>query len=165
MNLSLEIMANGRQANRTGNSLEEFVEHHLNLNKYIKEMNLLENAIRLRDERHSNSKLYARKVLCGKTIYNTDRYCDFLVINKQKFPNDLIIECKWQQAGGSVDEKYPYLYLNIIELGIPTIILIDGGGYKDGALRWLKKQVDSLTALIGVYSMAEFQALVNKEFL
>jgi len=53
------------------------------------------------------------------------------------------IECKWQQVKGSVDEKLPYLYLNTIE-AMPEntiMILIDGAGWKTGAVKWLKDAV------------------------
>jgi hypothetical protein len=66
---------------------------------------------------------------------------------------------------GSVDEKYPFTLFNIIKIGVPTIILLDGGGYKKTATKWLKDQVNPQRALIGVYNMSEFQALVNKGFL
>lgn len=56
---------------------------------------------------------------------------------------EIRIECKWQQAAGSVDEKLPYLYLNTIE-AMPEnsiMILIDGAGWKAGAIQWLKDAV------------------------
>jgi len=110
-------------------------------------------------------KQYATQVPCGTSIYNTPRKCDFLIINKDKFPDDLIIECKWQQSGGSVDEKYPFALFNIYKIGVPTIILLDGGGYKVAAMEWLKDQVDPNRALIGVHDMSEFQAKVHRGFL
>jgi hypothetical protein len=61
----------------------------------------------------------------GPSIYETPRYCDFLVINRAIFPDFLIIECKWQQSSGSVDEKYAFLLFNILKTGIPTAALLD----------------------------------------
>jgi hypothetical protein len=110
-------------------------------------------------------KQYDKQVPCGTSIYETQRKCDFLVMNREKFPEDLIIECKWQQSAGSVDEKYPFTLFNIIKIGVPTIILLDGGGYKPAAMRWLKEQANPQKALIGVYNMMEFQSLVNKGYL
>ena len=52
-----------------------------------------------------------------------------------------------------------------MKIGVPTIMLIDGDGYKKKALLWLKEQAGKDRALIGVYNMSEFQALVNKIFL
>ena len=42
---------------------------------------------------------------------------------------------------------------------------MDGGGYKLAALAWLKDQVSKTGALIGVWTMAEFQTQVNNVFL
>ena len=110
-------------------------------------------------------KQYAKQVPCGTSIYETKRKCDFLVLNKEKFPDGLIIECKWQESAGSVDEKYPFTVFNILKIGVPTIILLDGGGYKQKAMEWLKSKVTPNSALIGVYNMAEFQKLTNGNFL
>lgn len=101
----------------------------------------------------------------GTTIYETQRKADFFIVNKEKFPDDLIIECKWQQSSGSVDEKYPFLLFNIIKTGVPTVVLLDGDGYKPAAKEWLKSQMDLKRALIGVWSMSEFHKHVNNGFL
>lgn len=153
----------GQQANVTGNTLERFCERILLDNGYLEfagnRKQLFENRTNV------GGKQYAKQVPCGTSIYESPRKCDFLIINKEKFPKDLIIECKWQQSNGSVDEKYPFTLFNIIKIGVPTIILLDGGGYKKTAMEWLKDQVNPNRALIGVYNMSEFQALVNKRFL
>ena len=64
-----------------------------------------------------------------------------------------------------MDEKYPFALFNIFKIGVPTVVLLDGGGCKPAALKWLKDQVDPNRALIGVYTMAEFQKVVNNGFL
>jgi hypothetical protein len=66
---------------------------------------------------------------------------------------------------GSVDEKYPFVMLNIAKIGVPTIVLIDGDGYKKQAFDWLKNQISQERALVGVYTMKEFQKLINNGFL
>jgi hypothetical protein len=106
-------------------------------------------------------KQYLRHLPVGKTIYENPRKSDLFIVNRDLFPNDLIIECKWQQTSGSVDEKYPFLVLNIKKTRIPTIILIDGNGYKPAALRWLKNQVQHDNSLIGVWDIAEFKKNLN----
>lgn len=95
------------------------------------------------------------------------RKVDFLVINRAKFPDDLIIECKWQQSKGSVDEKYPFLLYNIIKTGIPTVILLDGEGYSAAAKKWLTDQADKEMNLSfwGLWTMTEFQKNINNGFL
>lgn len=74
-----------------------------------------------------------------KNIYGHDGYTEFLLMS-EKYNFEVRIECKWQQSAGSVDEKFPYLYLNCIE-AMPEkhiVIIVDGGGAKEGAVRWLK---------------------------
>lgn len=163
MNSSSETMESGKFANHTGNALERFVEHTLQEHGYIEFGNHKEQVFEMRNA--IGGKQYSRQARCGLSIYDTERKCDFLVINQDKFPDGLIIECKWQQSAGSVDEKYPFAVLNIAKIGVPTIILIDGGGYKKSALVWLKEQAGKDRALTGVYTMPEFQKAVNKGFL
>lgn len=78
------------------------------------------------------------------TIYGHRGFTEFLLLSKTKNLRTRI-ECKWQQSGGSVDEKLPYLYLNCIA-SIPEddiIIIVGGGGMKKGAIRWLNDAVNS----------------------
>jgi hypothetical protein len=77
-----------------------------------------------------------------KTIYGHKGYTEFLLISK-KYNLRIRIECKWQQSTGSVDEKFPYLYLSAVE-AMPEntiFLLIDGDGFKAGALPWLKDAI------------------------
>ena len=48
------------------------------------------------------------------TIYNHPGKSEFL-LQSAKYGLEVRIECKWQQSPGSVDEKFPYLYLNCVE--------------------------------------------------
>jgi len=51
------------------------------------------------------------------------------------------IECRIQFIGGSVDEKYPKLYLDCISEHADydkTIIIVDGGGQRKKYIDWLK---------------------------
>ena len=81
------------------------------------------------------------------------------------------IECKWQQSSGSVDEKFPYVYLNALE-AVPeehVIILVDGGGAKPNAVAWLKNAAKNglyktnKNKNIEVMSLAEFTAWANTD--
>jgi hypothetical protein len=163
MNSSSEITSSGSKANKTGNTLERFVQQALNDRGYVEFWN---HKKQLFDNRKIvGGKQYSKQLCVGQTIYETDRVVDFFVFNRERFPKDLIIECKWQQSGGSVDEKYPLLVFNIVKTGIPTVILLDGGGYRKQAMAWLKDQVNPKGAIIGVWTMAEFQKEVNNGFL
>ncbi len=81
--------------------------------------------------------------------------CDFILYHPTQYPSCFIIEAKWQQSGGSVDEKFPYLVLNIREkYPCATIVVIEGGGYRKEALAWLRNQEDK--KLVHVFNMSEF---------
>ena len=90
-----------------------------------------------------------------QSIYGHRGVTEFLAVSASR-GLAIRIECKWQQSQGSVDEKFPYLYLNCIQ-AMPEreiILLIDGNGYKPGALAWLKQAVASQDAkLIHVFNL------------
>jgi hypothetical protein len=163
MNSSSETTSSGKFANHTGSQLETFVEDALLRHGYSSFWNHKSQAFENR--KAIGGKQYMTQLPVGTTIYETQRKADFFIVNKEKFPDDLIIECKWQQSSGSVDEKYPFLLFNIIKTGVPTVVLLDGDGYKPAAKEWLKSQMDLKRALIGVWSMSEFHKHVNNGFL
>lgn len=89
---------------------------------------------------------------------------DFIIYHPTKWENSLIIECKWQQSLGLVDEIYRYLALNIkTKDPTQTIVLIDGDGMRKGAVEWLKSAVEDNTNLIGVMNIMEFLKWSNNE--
>nr|QUV75658.1 hypothetical protein [Caulerpa lentillifera] len=106
-----------------------------------------------------------------ESIYGHKGYTEFL-LKSQKYNLEIRIECKWQQSAGSVDEKFPYLYLNCVEsiLEKDIIIIIDGGGYKEGALKWIKeatrrrKYQNSNKKNIQVMNIVEFMTWANNHF-
>ena len=106
------------------------------------------------------------------TIYGHSGKTEFLLISKSH-SLELRIECKWQQVAGSVDEKFPYVYLNCIE-AIPEndiLIIIDGAGAKKGSVQWLKDACKNKLYVnnnkcknILIMSTVEFIAWANKTF-
>nr|ARR28440.1 hypothetical protein [Caulerpa okamurae] len=106
-----------------------------------------------------------------ESIYGHKGYTEFLLKSK-KYNLEIRIECKWQQSAGSVDEKLPYLYLNCVEsmLEKDIIIIIDGGGYKEGALKWIKESVrtrkyqNSNMKNIQIMNIVEFMTWANNNF-
>lgn len=101
-----------------------------------------------------------------KSIYNSNSRTEFVIQENSRL---IRVECKWQQVSGSVDEKLPYLLLNAIE-NFPEneiILLVDGGGFKTGAINWLRQKTASIkipdpNKIIKVMNMMEFQTWVNK---
>jgi len=88
------------------------------------------------------SKEYDVHVLCGPSAYGGKgkQYCDFLIYGLPGFPTGFRIEAKAQFTKGSVDEKYPYLLLNIEVAGIPSVVVTAGRGARTEALDWLTEQ-------------------------
>jgi hypothetical protein len=100
------------------------------------------------------------------TIYGHPGYTEFLV-KSQRYGLNTRIECKWQQSSGSVDEKFPYLYLNCIE-AMPEddiIIVAGGGGMKQGSIPWLKQAVSKQLYVTASTSQKRIQVLTLDEFL
>jgi len=105
--------------------------------------------------------IYSRQFWLGMSVYDEPFKCDFIVYHPKLWPDCLVIEAKWQEAGGSVDEKYPYLVLNLkMKNPYKCMVLLDGEGYKPGAERWLRNQTDG--KLLHVFNMREFQTWVNR---
>ena len=146
----------GTRANRTGTTLERFILSHL-----VDQAYTFVPRDRFTPARIMGQPIFTRKFHVGASIYETPQYCDFIAYHPERWPKNLIIESKWQQSGGSVDEKYPYLVLNIqMKYNCPTILVLAGGGYKKGAEKWIRDQVGHGN-LLAVFNMPEFARWVN----
>jgi hypothetical protein len=157
-------MTQGARANRAGQVLETTVEGTLRGHGYLSVSSPVRKNYR---EDILNSTLlpkrYARNVYIGQGIYQTDLYVDFYIINSMTISSGLIIECKWQESSGSVDEKFPYLNLNIKNCyPEPTILVVGGKGMRAGAVDWFQKQVNINQNLLGVHKLEDFIAWANK---
>jgi hypothetical protein len=56
-------------------------------------------------------------------------------------------ETKRQRVSGSTDENLPYVVTNAIEsisLGREFILVLDGDGWKPGAVQWMHQQVEDI---------------------
>ena len=111
----------------------------------------------------TNPKRYAKQVYIGSSIYETEINVDFYIVSSASFPLGLIVECKWQEDKGSVDEKYPYLNLNIQNCyRVPTIVIVGGDGMRQGSIDWFKKQIPENPNLLGVHKLEAFITWANK---
>jgi hypothetical protein len=153
----MTIIQGGTQANYTGTILEKYITDRLDERGYTHI-----SREKFMPARYLKQPLYARKFRLCKTIYGANQEVDFIVYHPDLWPDNLVIESKWQQSGGTVDEKFPYLVLNIMtQYKTPTIILLDGGGYKKGAEAWLRRQSHK-GDLLDVFGMNEFNKWVNQ---
>ena len=151
-------------ANRSGNTLEKTVSAVL-ASKGFQEV--LYNHW-LKKPEHYSQELLLRNVPYS-TIYGHKGTTEFLLKSKQ-YGLETRIECKWQQSAGSVDEKFPYLYLNCV-LQVPEehmLIILDGNGAKEGAVNWLKQachnQFLATPKKIEVMCLTEFMGWANTLF-
>ena len=150
------MVQGGSTANYTGEQLQEYIFLRLTERGYT----------------HVPAKRFIAAHILGQpiftdefhlchSIYNNPLKCDFVIYHPQKWANNLVIEAKWQQSKGSVDEKYPYNVLNINNCyPYPTIIVLGGSDYKGGAEKWLRCQVND--KLLAVLNMEQFAAWANK---
>ena len=107
-----------------------------------------------------------------ETLYGHRGNTEFLLLS-ERYDLTIRIECKWQQSAGSVDEKYPYLYLNCVQQ-MPEnniIIVVDGGGAKPGAVTWLRRACEERLFLpadspksITMMNLVEFMTWANRTF-
>lgn len=154
--MTTQHIQGGSQANVTGTVLERFIYSCLVDRGYT-----FVPRERFIPARIIGQPIFSRHFHIGKSIYGNEQYCDFIVYHPERWPDNLVIESKWQQSSGSVDEKFPYLILNInMQYKCPTIVVLAGGGYKKGAERWLRSQSGNLN-LKHVFNMTEFAAWVN----
>lgn len=101
--------------------------------------------------------VFERQVVLGRTIFEKRLRVDFVLLNLREFPNGLIIESKWQDVGGSIEEKFPYLVENIRGCyPLPAIVVVHGGGCSEGAMRWFRQRCDG--KLIAVMTLEEFMS-------
>lgn len=156
-------MNQGAKANRAGYVLETTVEGTLRGHGYFPVGSPVRKNYRENILNSLLPKRYARNVYIGQGIYQTDLYVDFYIIGSTAIPSGLIIECKWQESSGSVDEKFPYLNLNIKDCyREPTIVVVGGKGMRQGAVDWFQKQVNHNQNLLGVHKLEIFIAWANK---
>jgi hypothetical protein len=154
-------MNQGARANKSGGILEANVKATLNGNDYFQvghhiSKDIVFNAALL-------PKRYGQQIYIGMGIYQTALNVDFFLVGVPGFTSGLIIECKYQESGGSVDEKFPYLNLNIQYCyPAPTIIVMGGMGMRKGSIDWLNNQVEYNQNLIAVHNLDRFIAWANK---
>ncbi len=159
-----EIIQGGSTANKNGKIFEDTLIPTFQNHGYI--------VIQNRDLEYFNTEENDKYVILNapfETIYNHKGKTEFLLINKV-INKKIRIECKWQQSKGSVDEKFPYLYLNAVKKyqEDDIIILLDGNGYKEGAKEWLENAIETnwentYNKNIMLMSLNEFIIYFNKE--
>jgi hypothetical protein len=154
-------MNQGARANKSGGILEANVKATLNGHDYFQVGHHISKEIVF--SAALLPKRYGQQIYIGMGIYQTALNVDFFLVGVPGFTSGLIIECKYQESGGSVDEKFPYLNLNIQYCyPAPTIIVMGGMGMRKGSIDWLNNQVEYNQNLIAVHNLDRFIAWANK---
>jgi hypothetical protein len=154
-------MNSGRRANHNGKGLENFLAGKLEENGFIW---CKDSAWLYRNRVSLKTRMYAKQVYVGLDQYGDKRIVDFFIVDNVIFPKSHIWEAKWQQSAGSIDEKFAHLRDTIRHTGIPTTVIVGGGGCRPNRLEWFKRQSDG-RVFCAVWTMEELQIAVNNGFL
>ena len=127
-----------------------FVESHLLESGYR-----FAEKLRLDDLVKQRFPVYSTNVAIGKNIYNNNRKGHFLLFHPEKWPRGLVVEVRWQGVNGTVDEKFPFIVMNIKRSGLETIIVMGGENLKPEVVNWVENQIGY--RLIEVFSPQDFQ--------
>lgn len=146
----------GQQANSNGKRFEGMIAQQLLAQGYDKLTTLPVNMPRKPFFIHQ-----LRKHFTG--IYNSPLCVDFFAFHPIKYDTGLVIECKYQEVAGSVDEKFPYVIANLKATGCATILLLIGSGAKRSAIDWCITQQNEKLRVFA--SMEAFIRAVNRENL
>lgn len=156
-------MTDGTRANKSGRVLENVVETIYRSHGY----EIMPYADYIKKAETLSVQRLLLKHVPYTSIYGNPAVSEFVAI--QSNGERVRIECKWQQTSGSVDEKFPYVYLNALEAMSEehVIILVDGGGAKPNAVAWLRRVAEKepyhsgSKKKIRVMGMTEFVAWAN----
>ena len=143
-------------ANRSGKRLENFAADILEERGYR-----LVEPVRFFPMCELEQPIFACQCEIGKDIYGKRRRVDLILYHPPLWPDCLVIQCKWQASGGSVEERYPFEVLSIAQNRFDTIIVLDGGGYSDGSKQWLVNQAGK-NRLLDVMDQGDLQRYASR---
>jgi hypothetical protein len=78
-----------------------------------------------------------REVPLGKSIIGKNRRIDIFALHEST-DRALAVECKYQQTGGTADEKLPYTLSDLSAMHIPAFAVYAGKGFSEGVLHMLR---------------------------
>lgn len=134
----------GKTANRNGRGLEMQIKALLLHRGYFELTAEQKKALsRSGEVLHTGNKWFTTQVQMEKNIYGSKCKSDFYAYDSLNHPDGIHIEAKWQSSAGSVDEKYVFTAESLNLFDGLKIIVLDGGGARQGAVRWLRKFASS----------------------
>jgi PD-(D/E)XK nuclease superfamily protein len=78
-----------------------------------------------------------REVSVGKSIIGKNRRIDVFVLDSRQ-NLALALECKFQSAAGTTDEKIPYALQDLAAMRMPSCLVYGGDGWSDGVRHMLR---------------------------
>ena len=147
----------GKTANRNGKAMESQVRQCLISAGYTEitpdEKKLL---VRRDGTLDRTDKWFCQQLRLERNMYEAKSTIDFYVYHPELYPEGLHIEVKWQGSAGSVDEKYVFTVLSLVKCRGDKIMVLDGGGARQGAIRWIKQQERKQTNRFKFFTLTEF---------
>ena len=153
--LALLTQQQGRQANQNGKAFEDQISQRLKSNGYVQMDHIPE-------EREQPFFIYQYRGTFT-SIYGLPMRVDFYVWHPVKYPDGLIIECKYQETSGSADEKFPYTIACLRKIGLQAILLLIGKGAKRCSVEWCLQQQDDQLMVFADFE--SFFKAVNRGFI
>ena len=165
----MAVKSQGAQANLNGHVVERMLIPLFEANNFkVVDFPVYQRAISS-PVQLTNMPRVAVKNYPFNSIYNTNGKTEFVIIANNR---RIRVESKYQSTPGSVDEKFPYMLLNAI-FAYPekeVILIVDGGGYKEGARNWLQQMINndwqnfsSQGKQISLMTIAEFVSWFNHQ--
>lgn len=127
------MTSQGAMANRSGHVFERMMVPVFEANGYP--------VVTWREYSAHPSDRCAVKDVPFTNVYGTESRTEFVIVDGDR---RVRVECKYQTSAGSVDEKFPYMYLNSV-MAYPeseVVLVIDGDGYRPGARQWVVDRVE-----------------------
>ena len=78
-----------------------------------------------------------REVSLGTSVIGKKRRLDLLLVETST-QKALALECKWQDVGGTADEKIPYALRDIESMAMPGAVIYAGSGMSRGVIHLLQ---------------------------
>ncbi len=152
------MASNKNRANQSGKRLEEWVARVLEDRGY----EMIEPKWLLKPASLLDQSSYCSQYRVGSDVYGRWRRVDFFAYHPDKWPDGLIIQCKFQGSSGSVDEKLVFEAMSIDFSEIPAVVVLEGDGYSVEARNWLlEHSKEEGSYLLEVLRLGELDQFAN----
>lgn len=127
---NVRVLSNGdseRSSSKNGDLLEVLVEKTLLFYGY-------------RSGKFSDVPCYLRQFNEIQNWYGAQWKVDFCIFHPVKYPNGLLIECKWQSSSGSAEDKLLATLVGLDESDYPSVLSICGKGVRSEIISALRRR-------------------------